>query len=100
MATKPKHKYSVCPEFELSRTIVRDKNGRRITNSRAETIASETLKRVVGRPSLTGKAKVSPEIKARVPQKLKVKLDSEARRRGQTASSLIREALEKYLKSA
>ena len=48
----------------------------------------------------THKSKVSPEIKARVPQKLKVKLDRDARRRGETASSLIRESLEKYLKSA
>jgi len=100
VATKSKQKYTLGRDVELSRTIVKDKNGRRITNSRAEKIASETLKRVVGRPSLTGKAKVSPEIKARVPQKLKVKLNREARRRGETASSLIREALEKYLKSA
>lgn len=51
----------------------------------------------VGRPSLTGISKTSPEVKARVPEKLKVKLEREAKRRGETTSALIREALESYL---
>ena len=99
MATKARQKYTVGRDIDLSRNVVKDKNGRRITTARAEKIAADSLKRVVGRPSLSGKAKVSPEIKARVPVKLKAKLDREARRRGETASSLIREALEKFLKS-
>jgi len=39
-------------------------------------------------------------LKVRVPMKLKKALDKEAKRRGETKSVIVREALEKYLKSA
>ena len=100
MAAKAKVTYTVGPDIDLSRTVIRDKNGKRITNARAEKIAQEVLKKVAGRPSLTGKAVHSPEVKARVPLKLKTALDQEAKRRGETTSALVREALEKFLKSA
>jgi predicted nucleic acid-binding Zn ribbon protein len=61
-----------------------------------ETSGSVTAK-VVGRPSLTGPSQVSPGIKARVPETLKLALDQEAKRQGRTPSVLIREALEDYL---
>ncbi len=50
-----------------------------------------------GRPSLSAPRVHSPQLKVRVPVKLKAVLELEAQRRGETTSTLIREALEKYL---
>ena len=100
MAAKIKNKYTLGRDLDLARTVVRGKNGKRITNARAERLAQEAIKKVVGRPSLTAKSVESPQVKVRVPVKLKKALDKEAKRRGETASAIIREALEKYLKSA
>jgi hypothetical protein len=38
-------------------------------------------------------------IRVRVPMKLKKALDKEAKRRGETACAIVREAVEKFLKS-
>ena len=97
MIKKQNVKYVWGKDVDLGKTIVLDKKGNRLTNARAEKIAQEIVKQATGRPSLTGPKKVSPEVKARVPQKLKVRLEREAKRRGETASVLIREALESYL---
>jgi len=93
-------KYVLGKDVDLEREVVRDGRGRRITSKRAEKIAEEVIAQAVGRPSLTGPAKVSPEIKARVPEKLKLALEREAKRQGQTPSALIRQALEEFLDSA
>ena len=88
------------PDIDLDVEVVKDKKGRRITERRAEAIAAETLvKAGVGRPSLTGPGTRSPEIKARVPEELRQRLATAARDRGTTSSTLIREALERYLAS-
>ena len=97
MIKKQNVKYVWGKDVDLGKTIVLDKKGNRLTNARAEKIAQEIVKQATGRPSLTGPKKVSPEVKARVPQKLKVRLEREAKRRGETASVIIREALESYL---
>ena len=97
MSKKQNVKYVWGKDVDLGKTIVLDKKGNRLTNARAEKIAQEIVKHATGRPSLTGPKKVSPEVKARVPQKLKVRLEREAKRRGETPSVLIREALESYL---
>ena len=97
MSKKQNVKYVWGKDVDLGKTIVLDKQGNRLTNARAEKIAQEIVKQATGRPSLTGPKKVSPEVKARVPQKLKVRLEREAKRRGETPSVLIREALESYL---
>jgi len=93
-------KYVLGKDVDLEREVIRDARGRRITSKRAEKIAEEVIAQVVGRPSLTGPTKVSPEIKARVPEKLKLALELEAKRQGQTPSALIRQALEEFLDSA
>jgi len=93
-------KYVLGKDVDLEREVVRDGRGRRITNKRAEKIAEEVVAQVVGRPSLTAPSKVSPEIKARVPEKLKLALEREAKCQGQTPSALIRQALEEFLDSA
>ena len=97
MSKKQNVKYVWGKDVDLGKTIVLDKKGNRLTNARAEKIAQEIVKQATGGPSLTGPKKVSPEVKARVPQKLKVRLEREAKRRGETPSVLIREALESYL---
>ena len=96
-AKNSKVKYVWGLDVDLNKTIVLDKQGNRLTNARAEKISQEIIKQATGRPSLTGPRKISPEIKARVPQKLKVRLEREAKRRGETPSVLIREALESFL---
>ena len=63
-------------------------------------MAEDAIKQAVGRPWLSAKSVESPQIKARIPVKLKKALDKEAKRRGETNSAIIREALEKYLRSA
>jgi hypothetical protein len=100
MASKVKVKYTFGPDIDLKKTILRDKNGQRITNKRAEKMARDAIEKVIGRPSLTAKSVESPQLKVRVPMKLKKALDKEAKRRGETKSVIVREALEKYLKSA
>jgi hypothetical protein len=93
-------KYVAGPDIDLDVEIVKDKKGRRITERRAEAIAAETLAKAgAGRPSLTGPGTKSPEIKARVPEELRQRLATAARDRGTTSSTLIREALERYLAS-
>lgn len=100
MSKVKKRKYKLGPDVDLTRTIVLNKDGKRLTNTSVEKIANSALKRVVGRPSLTADSVKSPQLKVRVPVRLKKALDKEARRRGASTSSLIREALEKFLKSA
>jgi Ribbon-helix-helix protein, copG family len=95
-----KTKFTIGPDVDLSRTVLRDKNGKRLSAARAERIGRSAVDRVVGRPSLSANSVESPQLKVRVPVKLKKALDKEARRRGETTSSIVREALEKYLKSA
>lgn len=100
MASKVKVKYTFGPDIDLSKTVVLGKNGKRIANARAERLALAAVDKVVGRPSLTAKSVESPQVKVRVPAKLKKALDKEVKRRGETKSVIVREALEKYLKSA
>jgi len=49
---------------------------------------------VRGRPSLTAVAVESPQLKVRVPVKLKKAIDKEAKRRGETTSTIVREVLQ------
>jgi hypothetical protein len=93
-------KYTAGPDIDLDIETVRDKQGRRITERRAEALAVDALGQSgAGRPSLTGPGTRSPEIKARVPEELRRRLVAAARNRGTTSSTLIREALERYLAS-
>ena len=95
-----KSKYVLGKDIDLDKEVIRDSQGKRITSKRAEKIVEEVVAQVVGRPSLTGPTQVSPEIKARVPERLKRALEKEAKRQGQTPSAVIRQALEEYLDTA
>lgn len=90
--------YTLGRDVDLDKEVVLDTNGRRITEARARQIARRTHELAVGRPSLSGVGVHSPEIKARVPMKLKKSLQREAKRRGQTSSELVRQAIEEFLR--
>jgi hypothetical protein len=92
-------KYVAGPDVDLDAEVVRDKKGRRISEARAEELAADALDRVAGRPSLTAPGARSPEVKARVPVALRDRLVQAAAERGTKPSTLIREALERYLAS-
>ncbi len=89
--------YTLGADIDLDKEILLDKNGVRITNEYVERILKEDEHLFQGRPSLSAPRVHSPQLKVRVPVKLKAALDLEAQRRGETTSTLIREALEKYL---
>ena len=94
MATKVKSKYTVGPDVDLDREVIRLKNGKRLTNKLAEKMAKDAVKKVVGRPSLTGLSIESPQLKLRIPIKLKKAIEKEAKRRGETPSTVVREVLQ------
>ena len=95
-----KGKYTLGPDIDLDREVVLDPDGKRMTDRRARKLAEEIIAQPVGRQSLTGAGIHSPEIKARVPMKLKKSLQREAKRRGLTSSELVRQAIEEFLRSA
>ena len=98
---RSKSKYVLGPDIDLDVEVVRDKKGRRITEAQAQRLAEEALAKAgVGRPSLTAPGARSPEVKARVPAELKDRLEREAKRRGASSSTLIRDALDRYLRGA
>jgi Arc/MetJ-type ribon-helix-helix transcriptional regulator len=93
-------KYVAGPDIDLDVEVVLDKQGQRITEARARQIATETLEKSgAGRPSLTAPGRRSPEIKARVPDELRTRLQEAARREHTSTSDVIRRALERYLAS-
>lgn len=97
---KAKPTYTLGRNVNLDKEVVLDSNGRRITEARARQIAHRTHDLAVGRPSLSSPGVHSPEIKARVPLKLKKSLQREAKRRGETSSELVRQAIEEFLRGA
>ncbi len=94
-------KHVLGSDIDLDVEVVRDKKGRRITEARAQRLAEEALAKAgVGRPSLTAPGARSSEVKARVPAELKHRPEREAKRCGATTSTLIRDALDRYLRGA
>ena len=94
MATKMKRKIKVGPDVDLDSDVVLLPDGTRLTNKLAAKMALDAIKQVVGRPSLTAVAVESPQLKVRVPVKLKKAIEKEAKRRGETTSTIVREVLQ------
>jgi hypothetical protein len=94
MGAKVKTKYVLGPDVDLDTEIVLLPDGTRLTNKLAAKMAKDAIRQVRGRPSLTGVSVESPQLKVRVPLKLKKAIDKEAKRRGLTASMVVREALQ------
>ena len=101
MATKMKRKIKVGPDVDLDSDVVLLPDGVRLTNKLAAKMARDAIKQVVGRPSLTAVAVESPQLKVRVPVKLKKAIEKEAKRRGETTSTIVREVLqERFLQKS
>ena len=75
---EPKIKYTVGPDVDLNKTIIRDKNGKRITNRRAEKMAHEAIAEVLRRQELGDESAKSPKGELR----LRLKLRRLLKRRG------------------
>ena len=88
------------PDVDLAKEVVILPSGERLTNELVDEIVAAFHASLPGRPSLTSPGTRSPEVKARVPQATKDRLDAEVAKRHTTASVIIREALDAYLKSA
>ena len=101
MATKMKRKIKVGPDVDLDSDVVLLPDGTRLTNKLAAKMARDAIKQVRGRPSLTAVAVESPQLKVRVPVKLKKAIEKEAKRRGETTSTIVREVLqERFLQKS
>ena len=94
MVVKMKRKIKVGPDVDLDSDVVLLPDGVRLTNKLAAKMARDAIKQVVGRPSLTAVAVESPQLKVRVPVKLKKAIEKEAKRRGETTSTIVREVLQ------
>ena len=94
MAAKMKRKIKVGPDVDLDSEVVLLPDGTRLTNKLAAKLARNAIKQVRGRPSLTAVAVESPQLKVRVPVKLKKAIEKEAKRRGETTSTIVREVLQ------
>jgi predicted HicB family RNase H-like nuclease len=81
------------PDVDLDRDDVRLADGTRLTEQKAADIVDEVRRRG-GRPSLTGRAAVSPRIAFRVDPRVRDSAAQIADREGKTISQLAREALE------
>jgi len=90
-------RYRVGKDVNLKKEVVKDLSGKRITDRRVKQIVKQVRQQTAGRPSLTKANAISPEVKARVPLKLKRALDRRAIQSGKSASELIRASLERYL---
>ena len=100
MGAKVKSKYVVGPDVDLDSEVVLLPDGKRLTNKLAAKMARNAIKQVRGRPSLTAVAVESPQLKVRVPAKLKKAIEKEAKRRGETTSTIVREVLqERFLQN-
>ena len=71
MEPKVKVEYTFGPDIDLRKTILRDKNGRRITNRRAEKMAKEAIAEVIRRKELGDESVKSPKGELRLRLKLR-----------------------------
>ncbi|MEX2556519.1 MAG: CopG family transcriptional regulator [Actinomycetota bacterium] len=95
-----KYKLSKGQDVDLKREVIRDRRGRRITDEYVRRAVADVHEKVGrGRPSLTGRAKTSPQVTFRLPPALRAKAEARAKREGKQVSQVAREALERYLVS-
>lgn len=83
-------------DVDLDREDVRLPSGERLTTKVAAEIVQE-VRRVGGRPSLSGESARSPQIAFRVPPEVRERAARVAAAEGKTVSQLAREALEARL---
>ena len=90
---------SIGPDVDLEHEDVRLTDGTRLTDDIGEEIV-EQLRRSSGRPSLSGKRAVSPQIAFRVDPSVRDRAAEVAAREGKSISQLAREALEQRVAQA
>ena len=81
------------PDVDLDQDDVRLRDGTRLTDEVADGII-EQVRRPPGRPSLSGRPTVSPQIAFRVAPAVRDRAAAIAAQEGKTVSELAREALE------
>jgi hypothetical protein len=87
------------PDIDLKREVVRDRQGRRITEPYVQRVVEATHRQLGrGRPSLTGQGARSPQVTFRLPRELRAEAEAQAEREGKRVSDVARSALEEYLK--
>jgi hypothetical protein len=84
------------PDVDLGREDVRLGDGTRLTNELAQTI-TEDVHRAVGRPSLSGERKHSPQVSARITPELQEELRKYSEVSGLSYSQVVRHALEQFV---
>lgn len=93
-------KYKVGPDVKPDEKVY-DSKGNLIDEDYIDRAVQDVHRQLGrGRPSLTAPGGVSPEIKARVPNDLKARVQQEAKRQGKSLSLFVREALERHLDEA
>jgi predicted HicB family RNase H-like nuclease len=98
-------RYVVGPDLDLDEEEFILKDGRRLTNERAEQIAQQTLTEarrrnlIPGGKSLSGGGVHSPRVQFRVPEELRTQAEQVAEDEGVSLSALARHALEDYVRS-
>ena len=68
---EPKIKYTIGPDIDLNKTIIRDKNGKRITNRSAEKMAKEAIDEVRRRQEIGDESVKSQKEELRLRKKLR-----------------------------
>lgn len=86
-------------DVDLDREDIRLADGTRLTNQVADQIV-EHVRRVGGRPSLTGRQAASPQIAFRVAAEVRDRAAEIATREHKTLSQLAREALEQRIRAS
>ncbi len=86
--------------IDLDHADVRLPDGTRLAEARAEQLAAEVLARAGrGRPSLSQPGVRSPQLRLSVPADLRSRLDRRAAAEHRSVSTVVRDALERYLAS-
>ncbi|MHB8340301.1 MAG: ribbon-helix-helix protein, CopG family [Mycobacteriales bacterium] len=86
--------------IDLDKQEVRLADGTRLTETKAEELATEILERAGrGRPSLSRSGARSPQLRLSVPDELRSRLLQRAEDEHRSVSHLVRDALEHYLAS-
>ena len=95
-----RERVTVAPgSVNLESEDVRLGDGTRLTNAKVDAIVAEIHRRHPGgRPSLTGRAAVSPRISFRIAPELRQRAERLAKRKGKSLSALAREAFEHAVK--
>jgi hypothetical protein len=88
---------AIGPDVDLDHEDVRLPSGKQLTTKVAAEIVDDDVRRVGGRPSLSGKAARSPQIAFRVPPEVRERAAEVAAAEGKTVSQLAREALKARL---